>query len=175
MAGDSNTTLRSETRLRRRAGAIMLSLAALLGGCRAQDEDPLMSSSDWTFVNYWAEWCRPCIKEIPELNALDTRDGFRVLGVNFDGATGEALAAQQDALGVAFPTLAEDPAARFALARPQVLPTTLVLAPGGQLHSVLIGPQTADSLVAATRRPAAEDPTTRAAPRFAPASGNEQG
>jgi hypothetical protein len=63
----------------------------------------------------------------------------------------------------------------FALARPQVLPTTLVLAPGGELHSVLIGPQTADSLIAATTRPAAEDPSTRAAPRFAPASGNEQG
>jgi len=152
-----------------------LLLALLLTGCQAPDDDPLGGSPDWTFVNYWAQWCKPCIKEIPELNSLDSRDGFRVLGVNFDGAKGDDLAAQQEALGVAFPTLAEDPAVRFALDRPQVLPTTLVLAPGGELHSVLIGPQTADSLIAATRRPAAEDPSTRAAPRFAPASGDEQG
>lgn len=156
------------------ARAVTLAFVIALGGCPAPDDDPLRGSADWTFVNYWAEWCKPCIKEIPELNALDTRDGFRVLGVNFDGATGEALAAQQETLGVAFPTLAEDPAARFSLARPQVLPTTLVLAPGGELHSVLIGPQTADSLIAATKRPAAEDPSTRAAPRFS-ASGDEQG
>jgi thiol-disulfide isomerase/thioredoxin len=175
MPGPRNTPSCSTPLGHRRAGAITLLLAILLGGCQAQDDDPLSGSADWTFVNYWAEWCKPCIKEIPELNALDSRDGFRVLGVNFDGATGAALAAQQDALGVAFPTLAEDPAARFALARPQVLPTTLVLAPGGELHSVLIGPQTADSLIAATTQPAAEDPSTRAAPRFAPASGNEQG
>lgn len=175
MAGPQNTSSDRETRDRRRARAGTILLAVLLSGCPARDDDPLRGSPEWTFVNYWAEWCKPCIKEIPELNALNTRDGFRVLGVNFDGATGDALAAQQDALGVAFPTLAEDPAARFALVRPQVLPTTLVLAPGGELHSVLIGPQTADSLIAATRRPAAEDPSTRAAPRFAPASGKEQG
>ena len=175
MASLQDTSTDGATRTRRPAIAGALLLAVLLSGCPAQDDDPLRGSPEWTFVNYWAEWCKPCVKEIPELNALNTRAGFRVLGVNFDGATGDALAAQQDALGVTFPTLAEDPAARFALVRPQVLPTTLVLAPGGQLHSVLIGPQTADSLIAATRRPAAEDPSTRAAPRFAPASGNEQG
>ncbi len=108
------------------------------------------NGSDWTFVNYWAEWCKPCIKEIPELNALDERPGFRVLGVNFDGAAGAELEEQVAALGVAFPTLDEDPGARYELARPQVLPTTLVLTPQGDLHRVLIGPQTAESLIEAT-------------------------
>ncbi|GAB5414675.1 MAG: TlpA disulfide reductase family protein [Congregibacter sp.] len=116
------------------------------------DADPLDQRGQWTFVNYWAEWCKPCIQEIPELNALHELEGYRVLGVNFDGARGEALEAQLSALGVAFPTLAEDPAQRFELARPQVLPTTLVLTPDGDLAKVLVGPQTEESLLEWTRQ-----------------------
>ncbi|MEE4279601.1 MAG: TlpA disulfide reductase family protein [Halieaceae bacterium] len=146
-----------------RFGAVILLLAT--GACSREGPS---TNGDWTFVNYWAEWCRPCIKEIPELNALNARDGFRVHGVNFDGASGEALSRQIDALGVEFPTLSEDPGPRFGLERPQVLPTTLVLRPDGSLLRVLVGPQTADSLIAATRNSAAT------AADSGPESGNKQ-
>lgn len=133
----------------RKAKALFFALLCpLLVAC--SESDPLLSADEWTFVNYWAEWCKPCIKEVPELNALNTRSGYRVLGVNFDGETGPALEAQVTKLNVAFPTLEADPASRFDLDRPAVLPTTLVVAPGGKLHTVLVGPQTAESLIAAT-------------------------
>ena len=127
-------------------------LVALLQSCAkpADNTAALDAAGSWTFINYWAQWCKPCIKEIPELNTLHAIDGYRVLGVNFDGAQGEALRAQIDALGVGFPTLDEDPGARFGLDKPEVLPTTLVLTPGGELHAVLIGPQTSATLIAAT-------------------------
>jgi len=138
----------------RRAGPFLAALV-LITACA--EEDPLISKAQWTFINYWAEWCKPCIKEIPELNALDRREAYRVLGVNFDGATDQDLQEQVSRLNVAFPTLAEDPSARFGLERPAVLPTTFVIAPGGTLHTVLIGPQTAESLIAATRTDDAAD------------------
>ena len=122
---------------------------ALLTACEGQS---VGSREDWTFVNYWAVWCKPCIKEIPELNALHERDGYMVLGVNFDGASGEELAEQVKSLGVGFPTLTEDPGEELGITRPQVLPTTLVLAPGGEVHRVLVGPQTEASLIAATEQ-----------------------
>ena len=25
-------------------------------------------NGNWILINYWADWCAPCIKEIPELN-----------------------------------------------------------------------------------------------------------
>jgi thiol-disulfide isomerase/thioredoxin len=111
-------------------------------------------------VNYWAEWCTPCIAEIPELNALDRAyPDVAVVGVNFDGATGDELAAQLDKLGVAFPTLPADPAPSLGIARPAVLPTTLILDPAGRLTATLVGPQTLESLARATGKTPPESET----------------
>ena len=32
----------------------------------------------WILINYWADWCPPCIKEIPELNKLNSQFGDQV-------------------------------------------------------------------------------------------------
>jgi thiol-disulfide isomerase/thioredoxin len=106
------------------------------GGDGGESRDATLAgtSGHWVIVNYWAEWCKPCIKEIPELNHL-ARDHpeIRVLGVNFDGATGEDLDRQVAALGIDFPVLPQDPAAELGTPRPVVLPTTLVLNPAGEV------------------------------------------
>jgi len=135
-------------------GARTLRMACLtvlvsIAGCGSSD--PIDAHrGEWVFINYWAIWCKPCVHEVPELNALHARTGYTVLGVNYDGELGEKLAAQLDKLAIEFPTLENDPAQRFGVERPQVLPTTLLISPDGDLHRVLIGPQTADTLLAAT-------------------------
>ena len=104
----------------------------------------------WVVINYWAIWCKPCIQEIPELNKLAELPQVTVLGVNYDGISGEELDQQLEKLGVAFRTLETDPAAQLGMARPAVLPTTLVLDPQGQLSETLVGPQTLETLATAT-------------------------
>ncbi|MEH6588870.1 MAG: TlpA disulfide reductase family protein [Halioglobus sp.] len=134
---------------------VILALALLLGACgQTSDSTPQPSISDypgqWLVVNYWAKWCGPCIKEIPELNRLGQEHShITVLGVNYDGVTGDDLSLQTDVLGVEFPTLAVDPASHFKIARPRVLPTTLIITPEGELKATLVGPQTAESLLIA--------------------------
>jgi len=109
----------------------------------------------WVVINYWAQWCKPCIEEIPQLNALDAKyTQVTVLGVNYDGASGAELEQQRQKLGVAFASLAADPAARLGTPRPVVLPTTLILNPAGQLVATLLGPQTLESLAQATEQAA---------------------
>lgn len=100
------------------------------------------------FINYWAEWCRPCRIEIPELNrfAKEHAADVRVLSVNFDGAVGEELRGQVRALGIEFDTLLEDPRDYLAVTASGGLPETIVLNKMGEFVGVLVGPQTSDSL-----------------------------
>ncbi len=105
----------------------------------------------WVVINYWAQWCKPCIEEIPQLNALDAQYAqVTVVGVNYDGASGAELEQQRLKLGVAFASLEADPATQLGTTKPVVLPTTLILNPAGQLVATLIGPQTLESLAQAT-------------------------
>lgn len=139
-----------------RAAGLLLALALTLAGCAREEEAPagtLHTPGQWLLVNYWAEWCKPCIEEIPELAAFARAhaDRARVVLVNFDGATGEALAQQAQTLGIPQDLLlASDPAPELGLERPQALPATFVIGPDGRQRSVLLGPQTVASLAAAT-------------------------
>ena len=138
----------------------VLILAAVLSllGCTKNGPDATAPSLErlqgqWVVVNYWAQWCTPCIKEIPELNRLDQDyTGVTVVGVNYDGTNGEELELQRQKLGVTFASLESDPAAQLGIPRPVVLPTTLILDPTGRLVATLIGPQTLASLVQATQQ-----------------------
>lgn len=120
----------------------------LAGGGRTAWQD---YDGKWLLVNYWAEWCSPCRREIPELNEIQTA-GVAVLGVNFDELQGADLDASIDALGIRFPVALADPRERWGADRPEVLPTTLVIAPDGRLHDVLVGPQDRVTLAVAMAR-----------------------
>lgn len=101
----------------------------------------------WVFVNYWAEWCKPCYEEIPELNALDQRDGVRVLGVNFDEVEGNALRTLMDDMGIAFTVVTDDPQAYYGWEHPVSLPATFVINPEGEVVEARFGEQTEEELV----------------------------
>ncbi len=116
-----------------------------LWGC---ESDPLPGSGQWRIINYWAIWCAPCREEIPELNELDRSTELIVLAVNYDGKTGEELASQAAEMGISFALLEEDPRVTLNVARPKVLPTTLLVSPDGHVTDTLVGPQTREGLLA---------------------------
>ena len=140
---------------------LLFVIAVLLGGCGEPDGQLIQRNGaaqdfrfdqwhgQWLVVNYWAEWCAPCRIEIPELNTLDQRPDVQVVGVNFDGIRGAKLQQVTLAMDVTFPTLVEDPGPRYGVARPGVLPMTLVVKPDGTLLSELRGPQTEQTLLEA--------------------------
>ena len=103
----------------------------------------------WLVINYWAEWCKPCRTEIPELNRLDEElrgKGVQVLGVNFDALQGETLAAAAKTFDIRITLLAQDPAPRLELPRNDVLPVTYLVDNKGRLRERLVGEQTAAGL-----------------------------
>jgi thiol-disulfide isomerase/thioredoxin len=105
----------------------------------------------WFLINYWATWCKPCVKEIPELNRFSEQFADRavVFAVNFDGLADAELQQQAAKLKLTLPLLRDDPAQRLGYQRPDALPSTLVFGPDGQLKKVLQGEQTVASLAAA--------------------------
>ncbi len=135
-------------------------LLLLLGACSHPDIrdtagqgyrfDELLGKT--VVINYWAVWCAPCIKEIPELAALaDKHNDIEVFGVNYDMPDPETMEKQIEDLNITFPVFNQDPHARFGIERPTVLPTTLIVNPSGELQDSLVGPQTEASLLDAIR------------------------
>lgn len=144
---------------KRRARLLPLLLIGLLVGCTKPDYETLDHGSGsfadlrgrHVLINYWAAWCKPCITELPELNAFaqEFADEAVVLAVNYDGVDRATLERQARELDIQFPVLLSDPAAQLGYERPQALPSTFVLGPDGRLKQVLLGPQTIASLRAA--------------------------
>lgn len=147
--------------MKRKMRFSMLLAALLLPGCAPGDGQKLADGStvagdawegQWLLVNYWAEWCAPCRKEIPELNRFNAESaGVTVVGVNYDGLEGAELADLVVKMGIEFPVLVADPRERWGEQLPAVLPSTFVIAPDGTLKDVLIGPQSFESLARAVQ------------------------
>lgn len=101
----------------------------------------------WVYINYWAEWCKPCAEEVPELNAFaKAHPGVLVLGVNFDKPPNSQLLNQALSLHIDYPVVTGDIQPFFPHEIPAGLPTTLVISPAGQIVETLQGPQTSASL-----------------------------
>ncbi|WP_263263939.1 TlpA disulfide reductase family protein [Pseudomonas sp. RIT-PI-S] len=103
----------------------------------------------WLVINYWAVWCGPCRREIPELNAFAAQaaaEGVQVLGVNFDPMRADELAQAAEQMGITYRVLVQNPAEALNLPAAEGLPVTFVLDPQRQVRATLLGEQTAAGL-----------------------------
>ncbi len=102
----------------------------------------------WLVVNYWADWCPPCIKELPELSSfyVSNKSEVNVFAYNFDQLEGQELEDQILRFGVEVPSLLTNPEDLFQWETPSSLPATFIVGPEGTLLKELIGPQTKESL-----------------------------
>ena len=100
--------------------------------------------NQWIVINYWSDWCPPCIKEFPELNKLNEKYHEKVLllGVHFDPLPKKELQALKEKFHLSYALLASDPSKRLRIPSPFVLPATYVFTPEGILKEKLKGPQT---------------------------------
>lgn len=105
----------------------------------------------WVVVNFWATWCGPCLKEMPELSALDAmREHIEVIGLAYEDIKPEEMAAFLKVHPVVYPVAIIDvyaPPADFA--SPRGLPMTYLIAPDGTVAKQFLGPVTAKDIEAA--------------------------
>ena len=105
----------------------------------------------WVVVNFWATWCKPCLKEMPDLSALDTmREHVEVIGLAYEEIEPADMQAFLKKHPVAYPIAIVDtysPPADFDT--PRGLPMTYLIGPDGKIADKFLGPVTAHDIESA--------------------------
>ena len=127
----------------------------LLISCQKADID-LHNSKDivsenlkgqWVMINYWADWCPPCLKEMPELVAFASANkDVQVFAFNFDQLDGEDLDYEINKFGVDIISILTHPRDIWGIESPATLPATYFINPEGEIVQSLFRPQTQETL-----------------------------
>ena len=101
----------------------------------------------WVMINYWADWCPPCLKEMPELVSFASANkDVQVFAFNFDQLDGEDLDYEINKFGVDIPSILTHPRDIWGIESPATLPATYFINPEGEIVQSLFRPQTQESL-----------------------------
>ncbi|TAL91536.1 MAG: TlpA family protein disulfide reductase [Rhodanobacter sp.] len=98
----------------------------------------------WVIVNYWATWCVPCIKEMPDISHfVATHKNVRAIGLAYQDSAPADIKAFLAKHPVVYPiaqVTLDKPLKDFD--EPRGLPTTYLIGPNGKVVQHRLGPVT---------------------------------
>jgi len=100
-------------------------------------------SGKWVIVNFWATWCSPCIKELPDISAyVDAhKDKVAAIGLAYEDSDKADIEKFLKAHPLSYPVAqvdVMDPPKDFDT--PKGLPNTYLIAPDGHVAKAFLGP-----------------------------------
>src|SRR5687768_5838112 len=87
----------------------------------------------WVLINFWATWCPPCLKEIPDLVSLyeSRKKDVMVIGVAMDYQDPKTVLKYAKRLSITYPLVLGDQKMAAQIGPVSMLPTTYVFDPEG--------------------------------------------
>ncbi len=121
------------------------------------DFDLSRQGGKWVIVNYWATWCAPCLKELPDISAYVTahKDKVAAIGLAFEDSDKADIEKFLKTHVLSYPVAQVDvldPPKDFD--PPKGLPNTYLIAPDGHVAKAFLGPITTkdiDGVIAAAK------------------------
>ncbi|MBT6144069.1 MAG: TlpA family protein disulfide reductase [Gemmatimonadetes bacterium] len=100
---------------------------------------------DVLILNFWATWCTPCLKEIPELKKIDAASDVQIVGIALDQDGRKAVSRFVERHGMEYTILLgnDDVFQRF---QGFGIPYTLILDASFKVVKIYRGPFTAEAL-----------------------------
>lgn len=90
-----------------------------------------------TLLDFWATWCKPCTKAIPELNKiydLYTNKGVQIIGINCDGPrSASKVVPISNALRIKYPVLIDINSEVMNELKLQTFPTLVIINAAGNI------------------------------------------
>lgn len=101
----------------------------------------------WVLINFWATWCPPCLKEIPDLVSLyESRKDVVIIGIAMDYQNPKTVMKFADSLSISYPIVLGDRKIAAQIGPVSMLPTTYLFDPAGQPAAYKVGLISRESL-----------------------------
>ena len=101
----------------------------------------------WVLINFWATWCPPCLKEIPDLVALyKSRSDVMVIGIAMDYNDPKTVLKYVKSMSIPYPIVLGDRKIAAQIGPVSMLPTTYVFDPAGNPAVYKVGLVSRESL-----------------------------